>query len=419
MNNLKCWITDTQKTEFPIQSLPMGIFSTKHTPKRVGVAIGNFILDVERMCHLFSSPEWKTSKGIFQHDALNAFLGMGKELHKIFRSEVQTMLSQKTELYALWQNKPEILVPMKSAALHLPVHIPNYVDFYSSEEHATNVGKMLRDPNNPLLPNWKHIPIGYNGRSSSVVVSDTNYTRPWGQIKPPNSEVPVFSPSQKMDFELEIGFITCKENNLGVSVSTQEAEDYIFGLCLLNDLSARDIQGWEYQPLGPFLGKSFCTSISPWIVPLEALQDFKCAGPTPSVEQLPHLKSENCNLDIHLTAHLKMESSTEEFLLCKTNFKHMYWNMNQQLAHLTSNGTNIQIGDLYGSGTISGKEPNSYGSLLELSWNGSQPIEFPNGEKRKFLEDGDEVTLRGYCEKDGVKIGFGELKNKLLPAKRI
>jgi fumarylacetoacetase len=417
MEHMKCWVQGAQNSQFPIQNLPIGIFSTKNTPGRAGIAIGNSILDLERMCQLFSAPEWKLSKGIFQRNTLNAFLGMGRELHKKFRSELQSLLSETTELYALWQKTPEILVPMNQAIMHLPVQIPNYVDFYSSEEHATNVGKMVRDPNNPLLPNWKHIPIGYNGRSSSVVVSGTHFRRPWGQIKPADSEVPMFAPSKNMDFELEVGFITCKENALGVSVSTTEADEYIYGLCLLNDLSARDIQTWEYVPLGPFLGKSFCTSISPWIVSMEALEPFRCAGPTPTVPQLAYLQgAANKNLDLNLSAHLKTSSSSEEYLICSTNFKYMYWNMNQQVAHLTSNGTNVQIGDLYGSGTVSGKDPSSFGSMLELCWKGTKPLELPNGEKRVFLQDNDEIILRGYCEKNGVRIGFGEVRNTLLPA---
>jgi 2-keto-4-pentenoate hydratase/2-oxohepta-3-ene-1,7-dioic acid hydratase in catechol pathway/pimeloyl-ACP methyl ester carboxylesterase len=276
------------------------------------------------------------------------------------------------------------------------------------------VGKMVRDPNNPLLPNWKHIPIGYNGRSSSIVVSQTTFHRPWGQIKPADSESPVFSPSRNMDFELEVGFITCKENKLGEPVSTVDADNYIYGLCLLNDLSARDIQTWEYQPLGPFLGKSFCTSISPWIVSMEALEPFRCASPTPTVPQLPYLcGAENRNLDIELFAYLKPKNSAEEYLICSTNFKYMYWSMNQQVAHLTSNGTNIKVGDLYGSGTVSGKTPTSFGSMLELCWKGTKPLTLPNGDTRVFLQDHDEIILRGHC----AMLCFPQLKNllRLLP----
>jgi fumarylacetoacetase len=417
MKSLPCWVNGSQNSQYPIQNLPIGIFSTAHTPGRVGIAIGDFVLDLERMCHLFPSQEWKMSKGVFQRNYLNAFLTMGKQLHKTFRSELQTLLSEKTELYQLWQKTPEILIPMNQVKMHLPSEISNYVDFYSSEEHATNVGKMVRDPNNPLLPNWKHIPIGYNGRSSSIVVSQTTFHRPWGQIKLADSDVPVFSPSRNMDFELEVGFITCKENKLGEPVSTVEADNYIYGLCLLNDLSARDIQTWEYQPLGPFLGKSFCTSISPWIVSMEALEPFRCASPTPTVPQLPYLcGAENRNLDIELFAYLKPKNSAEEYLICSTNFKHMYWSMNQQVAHLTSNGTNIKVGDLYGSGTVSGKTPTSFGSMLELCWKGTRPLTLPNGETRVFLQDHDEIILRGHCEKDGIKIGFGEVRNVMLPA---
>jgi len=301
--------------------------------------------------------------------------------------------------------------------MHLPIKIGDYTDFYSSLEHATNVGTMFRDKDNPLLPNWKHIPVGYHGRASSIIVSEEPIRRPKGQIMPPDSSQPIFQATQRLDFELEMAFITGKKTKIGEPVSIKNAEDHIFGLVLLNDWSARDIQKWEYVPLGPFLGKSFASSISPWIVTLEALEQFKVSGPSQNPEVLPYLKySGKKNYNIELEVSIKPEDSDEQ-VIAKSNFKYLYWNMAQQLTHQTVNGCNINVGDLYGSGTISGKSPDSYGSMLELSWMGTKPVQMKNGSTRKFLKDGDTISLRGFSKKNGQRVGFGEVETKILPSK--
>ncbi|MFV0304115.1 MAG: fumarylacetoacetase, partial [Moheibacter sp.] len=293
----------------------------------------------------------------------------------------------------------------------------NYTDFYSSIEHATNVGKMFRDPENALLPNWKHIPVGYHGRASSIVVSGTDIHRPKGQTLPPDSKSPVYGPSKRLDFELEVAFITNSFTELGEQISTEKAEDHIFGLVLFNDWSARDIQKWEYVPLGPFLAKNFGSSISPWIVTLEALNPFRVAGPNQEPEVLDYLKFDgDKNFDIHLQTLIRPESG-EENLICTSNFKYMYWNMAQQLAHHTVNGCNLEVGDMYGSGTISGHTEDSFGSMLELAWSGTKPLKLSDGTERKFIEDNDTVIMRGWCENGSIRVGFGEVSGKILPTK--
>ena len=300
--------------------------------------------------------------------------------------------------------------------MHLPIKVGDYTDFYSSMEHATNIGKMFRDPENALLPNWKHLPVGYHGRASSIIVSGQPIRRPKGQTIPKGATQPVFKPSARLDFELEMGFVIGKESNLGQPISTSKAEDYIFGLVLFNDWSARDIQKWEYVPLGPFLGKSFASSISPWVVPLEAFDPFRVVGPIQAPKVLPYLQYKGLrNYNINLTVGIVPEEGTEQ-VVCQSNFKYMYWNMSQQLAHHTINGCNVNVGDLMASGTISGKDKNSYGSMLELSWSGTKPLSMNDGSTRTFIEDGDTVVMRGYAEKDGIRVGFGEVSGKILPA---
>jgi fumarylacetoacetase len=299
----------------------------------------------------------------------------------------------------------------------MPVQIGDYTDFYSSREHATNVGVMFRDPANALLPNWLWIPVGYHGRASSVILSGQDIYRPKGQIKPNPEENPIFAPCRNLDFELETAFITYEGKALGDAISTDEAEDFIFGMCLFNDWSARDIQTWEYVPLGPFLAKNFASSISAWIVTMDALEPFKCDGPKQEPEVLSYLKFEgHKSYDINLKVYIKPENG-EENLVSTSNQKYMYWNMSQQLAHHTVNGCNIRCGDLMGSGTISGPTPDSYGSMLELAWKGTKPLKMSDGSERKFLNDLDTVIMRGYSERDGIRIGFGEVKSKVLPAK--
>ena len=351
---------------------------------------------------------------LLEKDTLNDFISLGKEITTRVRKKIQHWLKDDNSALA---GKPELFVKQSEAQMHMPVAVGDYTDFYSSLEHATNVGKMFRDPENALLPNWKHIPVGYHGRASSIIVSGQPIHRPKGQTMPNGVESPVFGPTKRLDFELEMGFICGKETKLGESVSTANAEDYIFGLVLFNDWSARDIQKWEYVPLGPFLAKNFASSISPWVVTLEALEPFKLAGPKQEPEVLPYLTYEGeKNYDIHLEVGITPEEG-EETTVCQSNFKHMYWNMAQQLAHHTVNGCNINIGDMMASGTISGKEENSFGSMLELSWGGTQPIQLKDGSKRKFIEDGDTVTMRGYAQNGDIRVGFGEVSAKVLPAK--
>jgi fumarylacetoacetase len=304
---------------------------------------------------------------------------------------------------------------MNEIEMQLPVHIGDYTDFYSSKEHATNVGKMFRDPENALLPNWLHIPVGYHGRSSTIIPSGTPIRRPNGQTMPKGAEKPVFGPSKLLDFELEMAFITTDANAIGEPIAISEAENYIFGLVLFNDWSARDLQKWEYVPLGPFLGKNFASSISPWIVTLDALEPFRVPSPKQDPEPLPYLMQEgDHSFDIHLEVDITPQNEPAT-TITRSNFKYMYWTMAQQLAHHTVNGCKVNSGDMMGSGTISGPTPDSYGSMLELSWQGTKPVQLANSITRKFIENNDTVTLRGFCEKDGVRVGFGEIVTKILP----
>ena len=400
-----------ENSDFSIHNIPFGIFSTKNLSPRAGVAIGNHILDLVALSQL-NVFDFDTS--VFEKDTLNDFISLGKPITNKVRTSIQNWILDKNSPIA---DKPNLFVLQSESKMHLPIKIGDYTDFYSSLEHATNVGTMFRDKDNPLLPNWKHIPVGYHGRASSIIVSKQSIKRPKGQIMPPNSSQPVFQATQRLDFELEMAFITGKKTKIGEPISIEDAEDHIFGLVLLNDWSARDIQKWEYVPLGPFLGKSFASSISPWIVTLEALAQFKVSGPSQNPEVLPYLKySGKKNYNIELEVSIKPEDSDEQ-VIAKSNFKYLYWNMAQQLAHQTVNGCNINVGDLYGSGTISGKSPDSYGSMLELSWMGTKPVQMKNGSTRKFLKDGDTISLRGFSQKNGQRVGFGEVESKILPAK--
>ncbi len=400
-----------KNSDFSIHNIPFGIFSTEDRSPRAGVAVGDYILDLAALAEL---DVFDFNTAVFEKETLNDFISLGKEITKKVRLDIQHWLQDENSILA---GKPELFIKQVDAQMHMPVYIGDYTDFYSSIEHATNVGKMFRDPENALLPNWKHIPVGYHGRASSIVVSGEPIHRPKGQTIPVGADKPVFGPTQRLDFELEMGFITGKNTNLGESVLTSEAEEYIFGLVLLNDWSARDIQKWEYVPLGPFLAKNFASHISPWIVTLEAFETFKVPGPKQEPEVLPYLQYEGLkNYDINLEVAISPEGS-EEQTVCHSNFKYMYWNMAQQLAHHTVNGCNINIGDLYGSGTISGKDENSYGSMLELAWMGTKPLKMKDGSERKFINDGDTVTMRGFAEKDGKRVGFGEVSAKILPVK--
>ena len=398
-------------TDFTIHNIPFGIFSTSGTPPRVGIAFGDFVLDLVAVAQL----------GVFDFDAsvleqpvLNDFIALGKSVTSKVRVDIQQWLQDDHSPLAgkdgLWIHQTEV-------TMHMPVRVGDYTDFYSSMEHATNVGKMFRDPDNALLPNWRHIPVGYHGRASSIIVSGHPIYRPKGQVMPKGANQPLYQASRRLDFELETAFIIGRQTALGDSISTAQAEDYIFGMVLFNDWSARDIQKWEYVPLGPFLGKSFASSISPWVVTMEALQPFKVNGPKQEPTVLPYLQYEEAsNYDIHLEVGITPKHS-EEQIISRSNFKHLYWNMRQQLAHHTVNGCNVNIGDMMGSGTISGKAESSYGSMLELAWAGTKPIPMKDGTTRTFIQDYDTVTMRGYAEKDGVRVGFGKVEAMVLPAK--
>ena len=414
---LKSWVEVGKNSDFPIQNLPFGIFKTRYLSAVAGVAIGDFVLDLVYLHENGYFDGKDLPAGIFNQKYLNNFFSLGKKKVREVRERISELLRHDNDELKSNVGASEIaLVPMNEVQMLMPVQIPNYTDFYSSEEHATNVGSMFRDPKNPLLPNWKYLPVAYHGRASSIVVSGTPIRRPRGQIKPADSEIPIFCPSHKLDFEVEVAFITCRESKLGHPIHAAEAEDYIIGFTLFNDWSARDIQQWEYVPLGPFLGKNFGSTISPWIVTMDALQPFRVEGPDQIPHVLPYLSFEGKkNFDIRLEVLLQPEKSLE-VVVSRTNFKYMYWNINQQLAHHTVNGCNIQVGDLYASGTISGPSPGSYGSLLELSRNGQKSLHMPDGSERTFLADGDTVIIRGFAEKDNVRIGFGECRGKVIPA---
>lgn len=414
--SLKSWIDVAKDSDFPIQNLPFGIFRTKYLSPVAGVAIGDFVLD---LVYLHDSGYFNgldLPSGVFNQKYLNAFFSLGKEKIRAVRNRVSELLRHDNhELQSNTQAREIALIPANEVQMLMPVSVPDYTDFYSSEEHATNVGSMFRDPKNALLPNWKHLPVGYHGRASSIVVSGTDVVRPNGQVKPADENHPAFKPSGKLDFELEVAFITCSDTVLGTPVSVNDAANHIAGFVLFNDWSARDIQQWEYVPLGPFLGKSFASSISPWIVTMDALEPFRVAGPVQSPEVLPYLRyPHQGNYDIRLEVCIQPEAG-EECVVSRSNFKYLYWNVHQQLAHQTSNGCNIRTGDMYASGTISGPSPGSYGSLLELTWNGQKPLLLPDGSERTFLQDGDTVIMRGYAENGNVRIGFGECRGKILP----
>ncbi len=404
-------MTIPQNTDFTIHNLPFGIFSTQGTEPRAGVAIGDQIIDLDKALKAKLLGGLHLTDGIFKQAFLNDFISLGQPVWRGVRAKLQQLISENNETLN------SCLVNRIDAIMHLPVRIGDYTDFYSSKEHATNVGIMFRGKDNALMPNWTHMPIGYHGRASSIIVSGQPFHRPKGQVLPKNSETPVFSPTKLLDIELEMGFIIGKSTELGETVSTTNAEDHVFGMVLFNDWSARDIQKWEYQPLGPFLGKSFASSISPWIVTMDALVYFKTDTPIQDPTPMDYLKFEGQkSYDIRLEVYLKPDGG-EEQKISESNHKYLYWTIVQQLAHHTINGCNLNVGDMMASGTISGPTPDSYGSLLELTWRGENPIKLKDGTERKFLQDYDTVTIRGFCEKDGRRIGFGEVTTQILPAK--
>ena len=414
---LSTWVEVPKNSDFTIYNLPFGIFKNKKLSPRIGMAIGDKIVDLSVLDQEGFFANMFLPEGIFIKDSLNELIALGKVQTKKIRERVQSLLLAENEELRDHSARGKVMVTRKEAEMLLPVKIGDYTDFYSSIEHATNVGKMFRDPENALLPNWRHLPVGYHGRASSIVVSGTPIHRPKGQFKDPDMEIPAFGPSRRLDFELELAFITGKQTRLGDSISTAEAEDYIFGFVLFNDWSARDIQAWEYVPLGPFLGKSFGSSISPWVVTLEALEHFRTPNPIQEPEVLPYLKCEkDHNFDINLEVLIQPDGKKPS-KVCSSNFKHMYWNVAQQLAHHTSNGCNINVGDMMASGTISGPSDDSFGSMLELSWKGTRAVKLEDGEERKFIEDGDTVIMRGFAERDDIRVGFGEVSSQILPAK--
>lgn len=418
-SQLKSFIEVAQDSDFPIQNLPYGVFSTSSDSQhRIGVALGEWVIDLaalEAKGYLIL----ESGETYFNQATLNKFIDSGKANWSKVRAELQSLLSaDNAELRDNVALREQVFFKQADVTLHLPVHVPGYTDFYSSKEHATNVGCMFRDPKNALLANWSELPVGYNGRASSVIVSGTDIVRPSGQIKLPNEERPKFSACRKLDFELETGFIIGKPNKLGEPISIENAWDHIFGMVLFNDWSARDLQQWEYVPLGPFNAKTFASSISPWIVTLEALEPFKTSSPVQDPQPLAYLREDHTanSYDINLSVEIQAENAEQADVISETNFKYMYWSMAQQLTHHTIAGCNVQVGDLMGSGTISGPTPNSYGSLLEITWNATKPLTLSNGEERSFIQDGDTLIMKGFCEKEGLRIGFGEVSGKVLPA---
>ncbi len=411
---LRSWVEVPAGSDFPIQNLPFGIFKTEKLSPRIGVAIGEMVADLAVLAEHGFFDDLNIDKNVFTRAYLNDFIALGKDKTGAVRNRLSQILDQDLEEWDASQLADFFLHKQSAVQMLMPVKVGDYTDFYSSKEHATNVGSMFRDPENALLPNWLHLPVGYHGRASSIVVSGTPIHRPKGQTKADDAPKPVFGPSRLLDFELEMAFIIGKPTKLGQSVFTAEAEDYIFGMVLFNDWSARDIQKWEYVPLGPFLSKSFASTISPWVVTLDALEPFRAASPKQEPEVLPYLQYKgDKSFDIQLEVALQTEQGLEQ-KLCHSNFKHMYWNMSQQLAHHTVNGCNVNVGDMMASGTISGPTPDGYGSMLELTWRGSKPIKLADGSERKFIEDGDTIILRGWCEKDGVRVGFGEAAGKVI-----
>ena len=406
-------------SHFPIQNLPFGVFKPGDGVARVGVAIGDYVVDLsvlEEKGH-FRFPEFQ-DRQVFSQDSLNAFLALGRPAWHKAREILQDLLAAETPTLrddaALMER---MFYAQKDVVMQLPARVGNYTDFYSSYHHAHNVGTMLRGPENALMPNWKWLPVAYHGRASSIVVSGTDVRRPHGQTKPPDAPAPIFGPSKSFDYELEMAFLIGPGNSLGEPIPIDRAVDHIFGLVLMNDWSARDIQAWEYQPLGPFLAKNFCTSISPWVVTLEALEPFRKPLPKQDPEPLPYLRAKNdFNIDIILEAQLQTAKMDAPHVITRTNFQNLYWSMSQQLAHHTVGGCNLQPGDLLASGTISGPTEESRGCMLELTWRGANPLKLPNGEERKWLEDGDNLSITGWCQGENYRVGFGEVSGRIVPA---
>ena len=415
--NRKSWIPVPENSDFPIQNIPFGVFITKEDVITIGTRIGNCAIDMGALQQLGYFEGIELTDDMFMQDTLNDFISDGKKTWRLVRNRLAEIFDENNpKLRDNKDHREVVIFKVEEIEMLLPVQIGDYTDFYSSKEHATNVGKMFRDPENALLPNWLHIPVGYHGRSSTIVPSGIPVHRPYGQTLPNGETTPVFGPSRLVDFELETAFITTDANLMGEPIPVEEAEEHIFGMVLFNDWSARDIQKWEYVPLGPFLAKNFASSISPWIVTMDALEPFRVKGPEQSPEPLPYLQQKGAKaFDINLEVAIQPENEVET-VVSRSNFKYMYWSMAQQLAHHTINGCRVNSGDMMGSGTISGPTEDSFGSMLELSWGGQKPLKMNDGSERKFINDNDTVIIRGYCQKDNLRIGFGEVSSKLLPA---
>lgn len=419
----RSWVEVQPDSLFPIQNLPFGQASIDDEivpVSRLGDNIINLVPLME--AGLLSTPEEMI---FFSLDALLELGGVGgmsdlrEEIFELFVDDADLASEEQAELRGNAELLAEALVPLEKVEMEMPLTVPAFVDFYSGINHASNVGRMFRPDMPPLLPNYRHLPVGYNGRASTLIIDGDPVLRPHGQTKGANDEMPAFGPTRELDFELELGFFVGEGNAMGERIDVNKAQDHIFGMCLVNDWSARDVQRWEYQPLGPFLAKSFATSISPWIVTLDALAPFSTQGQTQDPEVLPYLNEEGAgHFDLHLEVSLQTEKMTRPQVICQANSRELYWSIAQQLAHQTSNGTAVEPGDLYGSGTISGTEPGTFGSLLELSWRGQNPITLDEtGESRTFLEDGDTLIMTGYAQGKGFRVGFGEIRSKVLAAR--
>jgi fumarylacetoacetase len=414
---MNSWLSVPPDSDFTIYNFPFGVYQMDQQKPRLASILGNHIIDLAAMNALGFFHDLHITEEVFENRYLNDFIALGKTVtSKVRQILIETFSNSDSGLAVNSEYRQLIIKSYDDVQMLMPVKVGNYTDFYSSIQHATNVGSMFRDPKNALLPNYRHIPIGYHGRASSITVSGTSFHRPKGQTKAADAELPVFGPTKQLDFELEMAFITGKSTQLGDTVSTTDAEDYIFGMVLFNDWSARDIQTWEYVPLGPFLAKNFCSTISPWVVTIEALNPFRVKGEEQVPAVLPYLQfSGNKNIDINLTVEIETASGRVK-QISQSNYKYMYWNMNQQLAHHTVNGCNIEVGDMYASGTISGTDETAYGSMLELTWRGSKPIQMPDGTERKFINDNDTVIMRGFAVNGDMRVGFGEARAKVLPA---
>jgi len=416
---VKSFVPVDPESHFPLQNLPYGMFSpTERDEPRAATRIGDFVLDLAVIQNAGLLDAAGLPEGIFSHYVLNPFMELDVAQRRAVRLLIHGMLrADESTLRDDPVLRGRALLPADKVTMRFPVGIPDYTDFYASREHATNVGTMFRGKDNALMPNWLHLPVGYHGRASSIILSGEDVIRPSGQMLPPEHDTPVFGPCKLMDFELEMGFFIGTRNPQGQPVPVDNANDNIFGLVLVNDWSARDIQKWEYQPLGPFTAKNFATSISPWIVTLEALAPFRCASPQQEPKPLPYLReNKRGTYDIQLEVQIQADDDSEGLRVTESNFKYLYWTMAQQLAHHTVSGCNLSTGDLLASGTISGADKNSFGSMLEIAWRGTKPVTLPGGGERKFLHDGDTVTMTAWCQGDGYRVGFGEVTGKVLPA---